>query len=343
MDDLLAEFLSESQEAFALLGGQLKAFRQNPDNAPLIAGLSSLMHTIHGACRFLNLPRLATLSLAMEQLLEPYRNGSAHADEKFAKLVLEGVEDIRSQLLLIEENGAEEEGDDAALIARLAAMSPATDVAAIDLAEQKPETELVVPIPTAQTSLLRELGELRDQLLSILKKQPVQAFAQPLLRLDQITTALLLSSAEAPASSQAKAPLPMGEQTVQDKLRLLLIDNSAFFRNLLTPFLQAHGYAVTTVSNGKQALKCLEQEASFHAILCDLDMQEMNGLAFAAKAKETKAIQAIPLIALGSQGDLCEPAAIFKAGFAAVIGKFERDKLLRCIANKLALPDQRVA
>jgi two-component system chemotaxis sensor kinase CheA len=63
---------------------------------------------------------------------------------------------------------------------------------------------------------------------------------------------------------------------------ILLVDDSPFFRNLLTPVLSVAGYTVTAVSNPSEALKLHESGSDFDAIVSDIEMPGMNGFEFAA-------------------------------------------------------------
>ena len=59
--------------------------------------------------------------------------------------------------------------------------------------------------------------------------------------------------------------------------RILVVDDEASVRDLITRTLASHGFACHTAANGRLALARLEQQP--HAIvLCDIRMPEMDGL-----------------------------------------------------------------
>ena len=58
MDDLIAEFLTETNESLGELDSELVRFEQDPNDTELISSIFRLMHTIKGTCGFLGLPRL---------------------------------------------------------------------------------------------------------------------------------------------------------------------------------------------------------------------------------------------------------------------------------------------
>jgi two-component system chemotaxis sensor kinase CheA len=113
--------------------------------------------------------------------------------------------------------------------------------------------------------------------------------------------------------------------------KLLLIDDSQFFRNMLAPLLAARGYDVTLAGSGEEALGLKDKGASFDLIVSDLDMPGMDGIALAERLKGDPAWGTIPLIALSSHSN---PRLIDRsraAGFVSYVGKFDRQKLIHAI------------
>jgi len=69
MDDLLREFLTETNESLDTVNVELVRFEQDPNNAKILDNIFRLVHTIKGTCGFLGLPRLATLAHSAETLM----------------------------------------------------------------------------------------------------------------------------------------------------------------------------------------------------------------------------------------------------------------------------------
>src|SRR4249919_471273 len=65
MDDLLKEFLVETNESLGVVDVELVRFEQEPNNASILANIFRLVHTIKGTCGFLGLPRLEALTLIL--------------------------------------------------------------------------------------------------------------------------------------------------------------------------------------------------------------------------------------------------------------------------------------
>ena len=67
-------------------------------------------------------------------------------------------------------------------------------------------------------------------------------------------------------------------------VRILLVDDDEEICRLLTRRLTRRGYAVTTVTDGNQALAMLEQR-TFNLAILDYMMPAMNGLELAAQCR----------------------------------------------------------
>src|SRR3546814_9745980 len=82
--------------------------------------------------------------------------------------------------------------------------------------------------------------------------------------------------------------------------RLLVVDDSAFFRNLLTPLLSVAGYEVTAVEGGEQAMALCERGDRFDAIISDIEMPGMNGFQLAEAVRADSRWGTVPIVALSS-------------------------------------------
>lgn len=131
---------------------------------------------------------------------------------------------------------------------------------------------------------------------------------------------------------------PFSEETISndDKKRILLVDDSPFFRNMLTPLLSVAGYDVTTLESPLQALEVCEDGAEFDIIISDIEMPEMNGFEFAEKLKANAKMQDTPLLALSSHANSKDIDRGKEAGFNKYIAKFDRDTLLDTISETIS-------
>src|SRR6266853_1209256 len=117
---------------------------------------------------------------------------------------------------------------------------------------------------------------------------------------------------------------------------VLLVDDSAFFRNMLAPVLKAAGYRVRVATNAQEGLMALRSGQSFDAVLTDIEMPDMNGFEFAETIRADAYLSAMPIIALSS---MVSPAAIERgrqAGFHDYVAKFDRPGLIAALKEQIA-------
>jgi two-component system chemotaxis sensor kinase CheA len=210
MDDLIAEFLTETNEALADLDLALVKLERTPDDQATLSLIFRLVHTIKGTCGFLGLPRLERVAHAAENVLGRVRDRELAATPGVITAVLASLDRIKLILFALSANGAEPAGDDAACIAALdhaasgeaAPMpAPATEAAAAPEAGavEAPSAEVASGSQTIRVGVdvLEELmtlvGELvltRNQLLQISRAEGTNLFTAPLQRLSNITTDL---------------------------------------------------------------------------------------------------------------------------------------------------------
>ncbi|MBR1178175.1 hybrid sensor histidine kinase/response regulator, partial [Bradyrhizobium sp. KB893862 SZCCT0404] len=116
---------------------------------------------------------------------------------------------------------------------------------------------------------------------------------------------------------------------------VLLVDDSAFFRNMLAPVLKAAGYRVRTAPTAQEGLAALRAQ-SFDVILTDIEMPDMNGFEFAETIRSDNNLAATPIIGLSA---LVSPAAIERgrqAGFHDYVAKFDRPGLIAALKEQTA-------
>ncbi len=119
MDDLISEFIEETTESLTILDSELVIFEKNPHDETILGNIFRLVHTIKGTCGFLGLPRLEAVAHAGENILGKMRDKTLDVSPEAISLVLESLDRIKELVEHLAENGAEQEGDDSELIARL--------------------------------------------------------------------------------------------------------------------------------------------------------------------------------------------------------------------------------
>ena len=125
------------------------------------------------------------------------------------------------------------------------------------------------------------------------------------------------------------------ERGITRRFSVLLVDDRLFFRDMLAPLLTAAGYQVTTASSARDALFLLSKGASFHAIVTDTDMPEMDGYTFARQVRCDGRHRELPIIALAAHSAPIIEEAARASGMSGVVGKFDRAALLAALKSKL--------
>jgi two-component system chemotaxis sensor kinase CheA len=171
MDELLGEFITETNEFLETVDTQLVVFEADPTDGETLNSIFRLVHTIKGTCGFLGLPRLQFLAHAGETLLGKFRDGTLVATPDQVQLVLESIDRIKEILAGLEANGTEPQGDDSDLIGALERASEGHDLQASPtpvLQEVAPEpvlsAEPVAELPAAPANSVRWDADLGREL-----------------------------------------------------------------------------------------------------------------------------------------------------------------------------------
>ena len=119
MDDLLQEFIAETRETLEALSGEIVAWESAPGDRDRLDSIFRFVHTVKGSCGFLDLPRLARLSHAAEDVLAEVRSGTRAPDTGFVNAVLAIVDRIGEIVEAIDAGHALDDTGEKLLIAAL--------------------------------------------------------------------------------------------------------------------------------------------------------------------------------------------------------------------------------
>lgn len=118
--------------------------------------------------------------------------------------------------------------------------------------------------------------------------------------------------------------------------RILLVDDDPMLRKVLQATLEAQGYDIVGVDDGKAALKIFSPQ-KFDIVITDVVMPEMDGLEFILRLRKDHT--SVPILALSGGGrsrnmEVLEHAGTF--GATAVLPKpFLPEQLVQLIATLL--------
>lgn len=118
---------------------------------------------------------------------------------------------------------------------------------------------------------------------------------------------------------------------------ILIVDDSASLRQVLAISLRGAGYDVVEACDGADALRKLDGR-KYHLIISDVNMPNMDGIAFVAAAKRLPAYKFTPIVMLTTEAGDARKAAGQAAGARAWIVKpFQPATVLNAV-SKLILP-----
>jgi two-component system, chemotaxis family, sensor kinase CheA len=117
---------------------------------------------------------------------------------------------------------------------------------------------------------------------------------------------------------------------------VLLVDDSAFFRDLLAPLIKAAGYRVIAAASGAEALSMLKSGKQFDAVVTDIEMPDMDGFDLTTALRNSPGTAAVPVIGLSAMvsADAIERGRA--VGFHDFVAKFDRTGLIAALKEQCA-------
>ena len=106
-EDIVKDFLIESQENLDRLDRDLVELEKNPKDKAALAGVFRTIHTIKGTCGFLGFSKLEKVAHVGENLLTRLRDGQMSLDPEITTALLGMVDAIRQMLKEIESTGSD--------------------------------------------------------------------------------------------------------------------------------------------------------------------------------------------------------------------------------------------
>lgn len=119
--------------------------------------------------------------------------------------------------------------------------------------------------------------------------------------------------------------------------KILVIDDSASLRQVVSIALKRAGYEVVEAEDGQQALERLDGDR-VHLAICDVNMPVMDGITFVKEVKRRPSHRFLPIIMLTTESRESRKQEGQMAGAKAwVVKPFRPEQILSAVA-KLVLP-----
>lgn len=159
---------------------------------------------------------------------------------------------------------------------------------------------------------------------------------------DRAAARMPITSSAAPARTERA--LPTGKSLsalstafpVLDGKRVLVVEDNAMSREVVSDFLTVVGIQVDTAANGLEALTRLKT-SSYDAVLMDMHMPEMDGLAATQEIRRHERWRLLPIIALTAQTRPEDRKAALAAGMSAHLTKPINETTLYTTLSQLLL------
>lgn len=146
----------------------------------------------------------------------------------------------------------------------------------------------------------------------------------------------------------------ISDEKIQSKFSglALVLDDSSVARKIIKEFLEKMGFDVAEASDGEAGLQKLEKLYENYGdnlwkqlkiIISDIEMPQMDGFHFAAKAKEDKRFAKIPIIFSSSISDKFSETRGKQAGAESYLVKFDGNKFYDEVSRIVTQQEEKIA
>ncbi len=117
--------------------------------------------------------------------------------------------------------------------------------------------------------------------------------------------------------------------------RVLLAEDSPFFRQMIANYLESAGYEVETAIDGEEAWEKL-QHGNYDVLITDIEMPRLTGIELAKRVRADARLADLPIMALTSLASDEDRRRGLEAGIDEYQVKLERSQVLEALANLLS-------
>jgi two-component system chemotaxis response regulator CheY len=83
--------------------------------------------------------------------------------------------------------------------------------------------------------------------------------------------------------------------------QVLVVDDSSTMREIVSTFLSRNGFEVTVANDGRDGLRCLQDDPGIRLVLSDINMPNMDGLTMAEKIRNDLGNTAVRIVMLTTE------------------------------------------
>jgi two-component system chemotaxis sensor kinase CheA len=136
-------------------------------------------------------------------------------------------------------------------------------------------------------------------------------------------------------SGRTQRPASLPEQPAPEQTKVLVVEDSFTVRELQRSILEAAGYRVVTARSGREALRCLEDDADIGLVLTDIEMPELDGIELVRAIRADERHTELPVVIVTTRAEEEDRQAGLEAGADAYMAKrsFDQQALLDTIGQ----------
>ncbi len=139
------------------------------------------------------------------------------------------------------------------------------------------------------------------------------------------------------AQSPVALPPKQAGSIRPSEIKIVLVEDNADARDMLSTLLQFDGYRVCTAADGQSGIETIAVERPDVALI-DIGLPEIDGYEVARRVRASAATSSVLLIALTGYGQAEDRNLAYEAGFHAhMVKPFNRDAFARLLAERLPL------
>jgi two-component system chemotaxis sensor kinase CheA len=129
-------------------------------------------------------------------------------------------------------------------------------------------------------------------------------------------------------------PAPSPAALPDGRRRVLLVEDTQFFRELVRGYLEGEGFEVTTANNGAEGLEQLDRQ-TFDLVVSDIEMPVLDGWGFARAVRRRPDGAGVRLLALTTLNSDEARERARESGFDSYEVKIDRERFLGAVAELL--------